>query len=489
VLETGQISGALVLQSIPKDAEFQAIGDLKKGTYGFAALLRKDDCTVLGYGCTPVNLEQHRHVTIEVDPSPPLGTCKVDQGERCVAGFCQGGGRDGGVIVGEADVAPDTNKPTCTLQVLAAMDLEVPLVSTPTLSGPAVVVTPSGFVIAYREANGSSANSAKGIRQPVDDSGAKGPRVPFDLASCPGDPSSNGVSATWNDTWGAGLMAVATPICGDAGAKAQMSNFDDKGVTIAEYTYPPLSTAERFVSGHGAAPFPAVGAPADNKFFVGSVHDSEPVLFWIEGLTIDQQTRTNVPFPGASPSFVQVATTSSVIAALTDSKADGGALMFSVMPPGGAFNSVTLPASSATAVSAWKDRAVLVYAASQGIKWSVRTAAGEQGPSDTIAGGPFTAVDAVTLNDHLLIFAAQKGSITAYRLDGIVSGTPGADAAAMPQVTFSSTVGATSLAQFEGTAMGVAAARNRVIVAWLNTLGQLGANKPPGGYAVLSCDG
>lgn len=81
-LAYGKIKGAKYLQTTGVDGPFNEIGDLPKADYGFAALLRQNDCAVVAFGCTPVNLEHHRRVTIQVEPvSPPLGACDATKGE------------------------------------------------------------------------------------------------------------------------------------------------------------------------------------------------------------------------------------------------------------------------------------------------------------------------------------------------------------------------------------------------------------------------
>jgi hypothetical protein len=88
-IETGQINGAVAVQTIPADGAFAEVGELKKQKYGFVALLRTTDCSVIGAGCTPVDLEKHRHITVQLDPVlTPAGACDASLGQKCIGGIC-----------------------------------------------------------------------------------------------------------------------------------------------------------------------------------------------------------------------------------------------------------------------------------------------------------------------------------------------------------------------------------------------------------------
>jgi hypothetical protein len=66
-----------------------AIGTLKKGSYGFVAVARASDCSVIGTGCSSVDVTNARDVSIAVTPTPqPTGACTSDQScvdARCIA--------------------------------------------------------------------------------------------------------------------------------------------------------------------------------------------------------------------------------------------------------------------------------------------------------------------------------------------------------------------------------------------------------------------
>lgn len=86
----GHIQGAVLVQTVAAEGEFSDLGPLKKGKYGFVGLLRSNDCAVLGVGCTPVDFDKHRHITIQLDVvKPPAGSCDSTNGESCNGGVCQ----------------------------------------------------------------------------------------------------------------------------------------------------------------------------------------------------------------------------------------------------------------------------------------------------------------------------------------------------------------------------------------------------------------
>jgi hypothetical protein len=98
--------------------------------------------------------------------------------------------------------------------------------------------------------------------------------------------------------------------------------------------------------------------------------------------------------------------------------------------------------------------------------------------------GLFTATDVAQLHDHLLIVGARAGSITVFRRDD-ANGAFSVPFAFQIQLASSQGV---SLEDFTGERVTVAAAKDRVVVAWLTTTSTMaGTSTAPGGYAVLGC--
>jgi len=238
-LAEGDVSGHRWMQSTSADGSFTEIGKLPKASYGFVALLRNDRCGVMGFGCTPVNLDHHRHVTIAVNElvDPPLGACEADEtcsNSQCVPGSPSEGGTDA------SDAKPDTGPLTCELELVAAEGFDLPTESGMLYDGPAVVATPTGFVIAYYEADPAGAEP-RVVRLKISDEGEQDNRANSNIPSCAENTDSSGLAAAWNDEFGAGLMTLSRPACDEAAGDQptmRAENFDREGETIAEQNYP-----------------------------------------------------------------------------------------------------------------------------------------------------------------------------------------------------------------------------------------------------------
>jgi len=90
------------------------------------------------------------------------------------------------------------------------------------------------------------------------------------------------------------------------------------------------------------------------------------------------------------------------------------------------------------------------------------------------------------LNDRVLVAAGAMAKITLFRMDGN-DGTMSAGSSF--QATLVSPLGSATLANYDGGRVSVAAARNRVVVAWLNSAAPIpNATTAPGGFAVLACE-
>lgn len=74
-------------QRLEADDEFEALGTLDAQRYGFAAVLRTDDCGVLGAGCADANLgDRIDAVLIPLrDVFPRQGACPG----ACADGLCE----------------------------------------------------------------------------------------------------------------------------------------------------------------------------------------------------------------------------------------------------------------------------------------------------------------------------------------------------------------------------------------------------------------
>jgi hypothetical protein len=182
------------------------VGDLKKGTYAFAAALRAADCSVIGTGCSVVDVTDARDVGIHVAAaSNPASAC--GPGATCDNARCVPGNDNSDPSVGAR----------CSLQLLGAGPLGDPLAYGGTVvSAPAIAATDSGFLVAYREYDGLQ-GQARLTLLPVDNGGGSAAVQPTTLPSrCPGSEESDATAiafASGND----GLVAVARAPCGASG--------------------------------------------------------------------------------------------------------------------------------------------------------------------------------------------------------------------------------------------------------------------------------
>ncbi len=95
-LEAGSIFATVFDQVLAADAPPPpSIGKLGSGTFGFANILRDQQCRVVGFGCVEANLSQVGEIRIELRAwtraalCTPLDTGGCGMGQSCTAGRCQ----------------------------------------------------------------------------------------------------------------------------------------------------------------------------------------------------------------------------------------------------------------------------------------------------------------------------------------------------------------------------------------------------------------
>ncbi len=188
----------------PGDANPPSFGEIPNASYAFAAVARNAKCGIIAQGCKVLDVGNTSQVIIPLDAND-TATGECPNGTTCQAGSCIPANDNRDPSIG-AD---------CSLELLGAGPLATPLTSSGTVvSAPAIGLTSTGFVIAYREvdANGSSARVTV---LPLDSSG--GALTPIQ----PGLPQPCAASA---ETDGVGmivladqpLLALAKAPCGDS---------------------------------------------------------------------------------------------------------------------------------------------------------------------------------------------------------------------------------------------------------------------------------
>ncbi len=381
---------------------------------------------------------------------------------------------EAGVDSATPEAGPDADAATptsCDLALLGHGTFDMPASSGTVYSGPAVVATPTGFIITYREADPTTTQA---VRLKISDQG-EATRSDVALPSCD-NLSSDGISAIWNETFGAGLMTVSSPACGLDHPRLHVSNFDSDGDTLAEYTYE-LPSRIRLSPVKALAPYGA-------KFFLAAMAGDAPFLYVFDGLSVQQDPAPMEIHKGnGAVTFVQVTTAPGMRSLLTDSDLEGGKLVLSVDDAQAGTALVSLSHGEVTSLTSWGKRTAVVRAAGDQLAWHVVSQDGGTLADGTLAGS-FTATDVAQLHDHLLIVGAGAGSITVFRLDD-ANGTFSVPTAFQIQLASSQGV---SLEDFTGERIAMAAAKDRIVVAWLTTTTTMaGTSTAPGGYAVLGC--
>ncbi len=479
---SGQLEGATVT-TVRYGEGFPDIGNLPRSEFAFVGILRRDDCAVLGFGCTPVNLDRHRHITVEirqVQSDPPgfyLGAC-AQATEQCIDGACSP--KQGGQSL--TDARPDGSTQTsCTLAPVGGGRIESSLGTGSVLTGPNVVSTATGFVLAYRDTSADGKNS-RAIRVRVTDDGTKGTEIPTVVTACAGSTESGGIAAAWNAKSSKGLMAVTTPPCAAAQtAVMDLMNFDEVGNVTGRT---PLEAPDlRFARVQAAA-----AHPTDDGFYLSATASDKPYVYPIVGTDALPQ-REAINMTGGNPLFAQVATSQNTVALVAQASTNGGtagALSMTVRPPTSANqNPVSLAGGPFGSLTAWGSRALVIRPDTTGLAWNAIDVSGKDVGSGSLKGGPFSSVDATTLNDHIIIAAGSSKTVTLWRLDratGVITKEPPLSTT-LPLVT-----GKATLADYDGARIAIAAARKRVMVAWVTTPEPRTADKVAGGYVLLGCD-
>jgi hypothetical protein len=409
----------------------------------------------------------------------------ITDGSAGDSGGSGAGGAGGTLEAGaetEADVV-DSGVSTCGLDLVASGSFELPLAAGSLFTGPAVVATPNGFVLMYRRVEPGGLGPV-GIRLKLSDEGDAN-QVEIDLPSCEDDIQADGIAAAWNSIFNAGLMAVSVPPCGIDKPRLHVSNFDRDGQTVAEYTY--FDLPSRLVLSPVKAMAPA---PGSEQFLLAAMLGPAPYLYMFNnGLSVQSTPPPEETHKGnGTATFTQISSGSQIRSLLTDSDLESGQLVVSVTDTGTGSSSTTFfDRTTVTSLLSWAERTALVQPSASTLAWKVITKSGSTIKEGSLTGGPYTSVDAAQLHDYLLVAGAQTGSVTVFRLDG-ANGTFSGESTF--QTELSSSLGVPAMKDFKGERVAVAAARGRVVVAWLTSVEPVAnTTTVPGGYAVLACDG
>lgn len=397
------------------------------------------------------------------------------------AGVATGGGA--GVTTGGAGGSTGGAN-GCDLAVVSAGELPKPTSLNAHLTGPDIVDTPTGFVLAYREQDTTGAKLTAVVAG-LSDGGSLSKPAAFDLGGCAGVVMKDGVGIAYRGT--SGLVATSLPNCGGTGAGAVLIPIDANGLASGasgpkNATFLGLTMARN----GGLAPGAAVG---DYELIYRVVHSTPEVQRVVLTGKSFKQVPVTLPFGAEDVPFAMVATSSSVRALLGPVPSKAGVVV--LVGPNGSDTLATkgefkLPGASWAGLTAWDDRVAALVPASSGVTWKAARLAGStvsEIGGGTVGNGVAKGGDLVALRDHLVMLLATNTGMKVLRLSG-AQGT--LSAAPIHSVDLPSTIGPVSLATFDGEHVAMAAARSHVAIVWLMR-STLTTGDPTGGWALLRC--
>jgi uncharacterized protein YaiE (UPF0345 family) len=459
-------TGSVVRIAFEKgDASPPSIGTLKKASYAFAAAARGADCSVLATGCTVVDVSQARDVTIAMNATTtPVGACAA--GETCSAGQC----------------APSTNTDDpglgagCSMELVGAGPFGVPLDSAgDTASAPAVAVTETGFLVAYREYD-PGPGIARLTVAAIDEGGALSVPTPTMLAGqCPAEDESDAVGLAY--LGGAGVVVSARPSCGQ-GASAGLDAFQvDAGGNVQKTTFDPTADGLGLSNAHATT---LTGASSG---WLAYLDDGSAAVIGLSGL-VTQGSPTR--FGGAPPQLqAEVTATDQMLALLSG---DGSTLQLELgasPPDGGApftlkgtWGAVAAEGSRAYVVDDGGSGATPLSFSAFDLGGSAAAASATFAPpgQGTVAGG-----DVAFHGDRVMFAAEQPGALSIVVYDH-ASTSP----TFLTSVLLSADARVPAQDSVRDGRLAITASDSRVLVTWI-TATDLGPDDPVGGYALYAC--
>jgi hypothetical protein len=448
------------------DLDPPAIGALKKASYAFAAAARGSDCSVLATGCTEADVTAARDIVITMDAvSAPAGACAA--GETCAAGRC----------------APSTNPDDpgigagCSMELIGAGPFGVPLNDSGDIaSAPAVAVTETGFLFAYREYDPTQGNARLTVGAIDEGAALTVPTATLLPQQCPGQDETDAIGLAY--LGGTGVVVSARPACG-ASSGLDVLAVDDGG-NVGMSTFNP-SNAAALSNAH------AVSLTSASAGWLAFVHQGAADAIGLSGLL----TQGNpVSFGGASSqTMAEVSATSTMLALLSgDGTSLGVKLSASLVASGdaggaalttpGTWGAIAADASRAYVLSDGGSSSQPLAFAAYDLGGGTAAASGSFAPpgQGTVAGG-----DVAFHADRAMFAVEQPGAISVVVYDH-ASTTP----TPLRSVLFSNDARIPSQLGVRDGRLAIAASDSRVLVVWM-TATSLGPDDPVGGYAVYAC--
>lgn len=505
-------------------AAFSAPGSLAAKQYGFAVLLRQEDCAIVGYGCTKANLEKVREIKIKLNPTfyeentcnpQPAGGCA-----QCTDGQCpteDGGGGDGGSSGeggtggdGGTSGGPGGDPPKneckkalagasgCKMEIVAVSELPKASASGAKIGGPTVISTGSGFLVAYNEMlpDGTSRNV---YTLPMQADGCYGAIEHLPFGECKGKSYESfepTMAGAWNSSLGSGMLGFSRPPCltGDAshGGGFGLVQFDGKGGVVANNVIDdkPTQPSLKF-SQQGALSQGADSEQFRVSFVRGGVTQSFPLLD-----VAPQPGITGIDdFFGAVAGDNLVSNAAFSLTAREGGlfvNAAGGTLkdgsagsMLRVVK--GAASYFKRPAAKEMALRVAGNQIVTVgRSMTDQIEWAVIKDDGTQffpseAGTNSLVEASSLGFDAAVLGDRAFVAVGKAGGFRVYGFSGLSS----SPAPTAPNPDYGAAQFA-QLAKFDGKQIAMAAGSGRVVVAWVSQ--QIATTEPVGGVAVFKCE-
>jgi hypothetical protein len=459
------------------------IGDLKKGSYGFAAVARDPNCAVLATGCSVVDVSSARDVSITVAAtSQGGGACPA--AESCLDARCVPSLENGDASLGA----------NCSLRIIGGGPLGDPLdlSGSDVTSGPAIAPTETGFIVAYREYDQLS-GAARLTVATIDAGGGLTVPTPTTLpGQCPAQDESDGVGLGYAQ--GFGLVVSTRPQCQqpnpgfDTFQIDAMGNVQKSSFTSVSGVKPVLSIAH------------ALAVPDPSTAWLAYIENNAAGIASVVGL----DEKNPIAFGGPAPHTESMVADSGKMVALL-AVGTGVATNDAGMPTegGGAGSTARLtlgmsPSTAAQVVppfpATWASlavdgtRAFVVSdssSANQQVAWIAADLGGTMpAASGTFAPpfmGPVFGGDVAAAGDTLAFAVEQKDAISVIGFTHASTTPTQANA-----VSLTADAHLPSMKTVRDGRLAVASNGSLVAVVWM-TAKTIGANDPLGGYAVLAC--
>lgn len=521
VLTSGKAAeGAVYSERRKYPDELPAIGELDTKTYGFAAILKDQDCGIIGVGCTNANLERIRSVTVVVggvlngDTLAPQAACPGQCSEGACGGTGAGGssGGAGGSSGGSGGKAGGAGGSTggkagssgasggsggagggggCDLALIAKGTLPAPIGLGATVGGPAIVATKSGFVVGYRNFTSGGAMDQLVLMALGADGGANPPQK-NDVAPCasPASAVDSGVGLAMNASGTLGLAAVSRPPCkemGSGGSGGAATVTKGAGLTFVSFNEGAVQQQSLFLQGQDG--FPAIALASNHaiarvpntvsdEFRVVYTQSKSAQAFNVKGVSASSSFAEAIPgLMGTT--FATTSATNDVAAYAADGTGDGGTQLAVKI------QDKTIFRDAAIQVAPWSygERTLLASRNNAGeVAWVVLGKDASVVGSATLPMNGYKSVDATVAADRLVFVLGQNLGFKILTIQG-AAGTP---ASAIEQTATLTSTELPDLASFDGTQLAVASGNGRVAVAWASR-NQLAQSDPTGGYAIFRC--